>query len=100
MRLIKPKFWETKNFISLILYPVSAITYLIDRSLFRTLNYPIKVETEGISRGKTWMGMGISRNEGGPSERLKPWEGRKNVNVCVDVDAEKVISLILDRLSY
>lgn len=78
----------------------SAITYLIDRSLFRTLNYPIKVETEGISRGKTWMGMGISRNEGGPSERLKPWEGRKNVNVCVDVDAEKVISLILDRLSY
>ena len=30
MRLIKPKFWETKNFISLILYPVSAITYLIN----------------------------------------------------------------------
>jgi len=78
----------------------SAITYLLDRSLFSTLNYPIKVETEGISRGKTWMGMGISRNEGGLSERLKPWEGRKNVNVCVDVDAEKVISLILERLSY
>ena len=78
----------------------SAITYLLDRSLFSTLNYPIKVETEGVSRGKTWMGMGISRNEGGLSERLKPWEGRKNVNVCVDVDAEKVISLILERLSY
>ena len=78
----------------------SAITYLLDRSLFSTLNYPIKVETEGISRGKTWMGMGISRNEGGLSERLKPWEGRKNINVCVDVDAEKVISLILERLSY
>ena len=78
----------------------SAVTYLLDKSLFSTLNYPIKVETEGISRGKTWMGMGISRNEGGPSERLKPWEGRKDVNVCVDVDAEKVISLILERLSY
>ena len=78
----------------------SAITYLLDRSLFSTLNHPIKVETEGISRGKTWMGTGISRNEGGLSERLKPWEGRKNVNVCVDVDAEKVISLILERLSY
>lgn len=78
----------------------SAITYLLDRSLFSTLNYPIKVETEGVSRGKTWMGMGISRNEGGLSERLKPWEGRKDVNVCVDVDAEKVISLILERLSY
>ena len=30
MRLIKPKFWETKNFISFILYPLSAITYLIN----------------------------------------------------------------------
>ena len=30
MRLIKPKFWETKNFISFILYPLSSITYLIN----------------------------------------------------------------------
>jgi len=30
MRLIQPKFWETKNFISLILYPLSIITFLIN----------------------------------------------------------------------
>ena len=30
MRLIKPKFWQTKNFISFILYPLSLITYLIN----------------------------------------------------------------------
>ena len=30
MRLIKPKFWETKNFISYTLYPLSIITYLIN----------------------------------------------------------------------
>ena len=30
MKLIKPKFWETKNFISYILYPLSIITYLIN----------------------------------------------------------------------
>ena len=30
MKLIKPKFWKTKNFISLILYPLSAITFLIN----------------------------------------------------------------------
>ena len=30
MRIIKPKFWETKNFISFLLYPLSAITYLIN----------------------------------------------------------------------
>ena len=30
MKLIKPKFWKTKNFISLILYPLSAFTFLIN----------------------------------------------------------------------
>ena len=30
MKLIKPKFWDTKNFISFILYPLSTITYLIN----------------------------------------------------------------------
>ncbi len=30
MRLIKPNFWETKNFISFILYPLSIITILIN----------------------------------------------------------------------
>ena len=30
MKLIKPKFWKTKNFISLILYPLSTVTFLIN----------------------------------------------------------------------
>ncbi len=30
MKLIKPEFWKTKNFISFILYPLSTITYLIN----------------------------------------------------------------------
>jgi len=30
MKLIKPKFWKTKNFISLILYPLSAVTFFIN----------------------------------------------------------------------
>ena len=30
MKLEKPKFWETKNFISFILYPLSSITYIIN----------------------------------------------------------------------
>ena len=32
MKLIKPKFWKTKNFISSILYPLSAITYVINNT--------------------------------------------------------------------
>ena len=30
MKLIKPKFWKIKNFISLILYPLSDVTFLIN----------------------------------------------------------------------
>ena len=30
MKLIKPKFWGTKNFISFILYPLTTVTYLIN----------------------------------------------------------------------
>ena len=77
----------------------SAITYLVHPEYFETLSYPIKVETKGISRGKTWMGMGISDNEEGLGERLKPWENRRKVNICIDVDSQKVISFITDRMS-
>jgi uridine nucleosidase len=77
----------------------SAITYLVHPEYFETLCYPIKVETEGISRGKTWMGMGISDNEEGLGERLKPWENRRKVNICIGVDSQKVISFITERMS-
>ena len=33
MKLIKPKFWETKNFISYTLYPLSIVTYLFNFKL-------------------------------------------------------------------
>jgi tetraacyldisaccharide 4'-kinase len=44
MKLIKPKFWNTKNFISLILYPLSAITYLINitKKFSNKKNFEIK----------------------------------------------------------
>ena len=44
MKLIKPKFWQTKNFISFILYPLSLVTYLINISkiLFIKKKFAIK----------------------------------------------------------
>ena len=44
MRLIKPKFWETKNFISFVLYPLSIITYLINitKKFYIKKNFEIK----------------------------------------------------------
>ena len=45
MRLIKPKFWETKNFISFILYPLSAITYLINITKKFSIKKNFKIKT-------------------------------------------------------
>ena len=44
MKLIKPKFWETKNYISYILYPLSTITTLINnaKKLCIKKNFEIK----------------------------------------------------------
>ena len=44
MKLIKPKFWDTKNFTSSILYPLSAITYLINitKKFSNKKNFAIK----------------------------------------------------------
>jgi len=71
----------------------SAIAYLIDRNLFKTIQYPIVVETLGISRGKTWMGTGMDQLD------HNPWENRRNVNICIEVDEEKVIDLIIERVA-
>jgi tetraacyldisaccharide 4'-kinase len=45
MRLIKPKFWETRNFISFILYPLSAVTHLINiiKKFSNEKNFKIKI---------------------------------------------------------
>ena len=77
----------------------SAVTYLVHPEYFETIQHPIKVETLGISRGKTWMGMGISDNEEGLGERLKPWENRRKTNICVNVNTKKVIAFITERIS-
>ncbi len=71
----------------------SAIAYLIDKTLFKTIQYPIVVETLGISRGKTWMGTGMDKVND------NPWENRKDVNICIEVDVQKVINLITERVA-
>jgi tetraacyldisaccharide 4'-kinase len=45
MRLIRPKFWDTKNFISLILYPLSIITYFINISKKISIKKNFKIKT-------------------------------------------------------
>ncbi len=69
----------------------SAIAYVIDPSLFGVKQWPICVETLGISRGKTWPGTG--------ERPIAPWDERHPVNVCVKVDANRLVELELSRMT-
>jgi inosine-uridine nucleoside N-ribohydrolase len=71
----------------------SAIAYLLDRELFETSQWPIKVDiTDGPGRGKTWPSIGDTDQEG--NKALLPWKGRPKVNICTGVDGNKVIDLL------
>jgi tetraacyldisaccharide 4'-kinase len=54
MKLIRPKFWDTKNFLSFILYPLSAITYLIN--IIKKLSNKKKFEIKTICIGNIFVG--------------------------------------------
>ena len=66
MKLIKPHFWETKNYISFTLYPLSVITYLINitKKLSMKDNFEIKCICIGNvflgGTGKTSLGMEVN----------------------------------------
>ena len=79
------------------LHDASVFAYLLDKSLFGTVSYPIRVETnDGISKGKTWPAVGDTDNE--EREALQPWKSRPKINICVEVDGEKVVQLLRQRL--
>lgn len=64
----------------------SAIAYVIAPHLFKTVSVPVFVETEGRCKGQTvvdWHGQ---------------WEERTPIQVCREVDAAGVLTLIKERL--
>ena len=75
------------------LHDPTAAAYLLDPDLFRTERWPIRVETQGFSRGKTWPNLG-----GTDDEAPAAWHGRPLVNVCVGVDGPAVVDLVSQRL--
>jgi purine nucleosidase len=76
------------------LHDPSAIAFLIDPSLFQTKRWPLRVETVGMSRGKTWPWIREHRDRSHTS-----WAGRPAVEVCTEVNAARLIALVVDRLS-
>ncbi len=77
----------------IVIHDPTAVVYLVDRTLFTTRQWPVRVETEGISRGKTWPSLGQS------DRHPEPWRGRPRIDVCVEVEARKVADMVLERLT-
>jgi purine nucleosidase len=92
---IVPHYWRYSEnaypIQGIYVHDSSAIAYVIDPSLFEVKQWPVCVETMGNSRGKTWPGNGAIP--------LPPWQGRPPVNVCVAVDADRLLALELGRMT-
>lgn len=70
----------------------TTITYLLNPALFKTVSYGVRVETDGISRGKTWPGLYRHALDAA-------WANRPMVNICVEVAAAEAIGMELERLA-
>jgi uridine nucleosidase len=71
----------------------SALAYVIDPSLFKTEQGPVRVVTEGIASGQTLM------------DRRQRWQGTHAwtdipaAKVCLDVDSERLLTLYHKRIT-
>lgn len=88
-------FFETRNHTDgIFVHDPSAVAFVLDPDAFTTNEWPIRVETQSFSRGKTWPNMGDTDDAAPPA-----WRDRPLVNVCTGVDAPRVLRLVEDRLS-
>ncbi|MBI1280406.1 MAG: nucleoside hydrolase [Anaerolineaceae bacterium] len=76
----------------LLVHDSTAVAYLLVPDAFTVKSWPVRVETQGMSRGKTWP---MVR----PNTRATYWHNRPNVNVCVDIDSARTIALEFSRVA-
>ncbi|MEZ4666344.1 MAG: nucleoside hydrolase [Anaerolineae bacterium] len=87
-------FHERTGIEGIWVHDSSAVAYVIDPSLFKTSQWPVRVDAnDGISRGKTWPAIGDTDRR-----NLEPWQNRPRVNVCVDVQGDKIVNMELSRM--
>ena len=76
----------------IFIHDSSAIAYLVDPTLFKIESWALRVETQGLSRGKTWPA--LNENDQRPNE----WTGRPRVDVAVEVDSNRLVELEHSRM--
>jgi purine nucleosidase len=88
------QFFERTNGIDgIYLHDPTAVGYLLWPELFSISAWPMRVETAGFSRGKTWPNMG-GTDEAEPDE----WRSRPKIDVCVSVEASELADRVVNRL--
>jgi purine nucleosidase len=86
-------FEQTNKIDGIYLHDPTAVAFLLWPEFFETTGWPIRVETKGFSRGKTWPSLGDT-DDATPL----PWVGRPRVSVCTGVNKSSVVRAVLDRL--
>jgi inosine-uridine nucleoside N-ribohydrolase len=86
-------FFRSMNGIDgIFVHDSSAVAYVIDPSLFTTVDAPVVVDTNHtVGRGKTWPKLAAERD-------LPEWHGRPNVRICAAVEGRRLIDLSLARI--
>ncbi len=92
--LYRSFFERTNGIDGIFLHDPSAVAFLVAPLLFEVESWPIRVETQGIGRGKTWPSLGDT-DDPAPAA----WADRPRVQVATGVRGEHVAALVASRLS-
>jgi inosine-uridine nucleoside N-ribohydrolase len=76
----------------IVVHDSTTITWLLHPELFTVRSRSVRVETQGMSRGKTWAANERMRPE-------SPWAGRPAVNILVDVNGPEAARAELDAFA-
>jgi uridine nucleosidase len=81
----------------LTLHDPTAIVYLFQPELFHSEACAVRVELDGLGRGKTWA---VPQSSPAMSfDGFTPWRDRPAVEVAVGVEADMVLKVMLERLT-
>ncbi len=92
-RLYRDFHYETHGLAGMHTHDPSAIAYVLDPTLFTTVRGPVRVVTEGLATGQTLLDR--RRNWREPNA----WTDQPAVNVCLEVDSERLLALYKQRIT-
>jgi len=92
--LYRSFFEQTNHIDGIYLHDPATVAYLLEPDAFTTQAWPIRVETESFSRGKTWPNLGDT-DEAAPAA----WQHRPLIDVCTGVDADRIAAIVEHRLT-